>query len=227
MMPGPLVRSARWVWRSRSAGAWLARMALLPVAGVFSVATALRNRLYDSGRRASEPLPVPSLGIGNLAVGGTGKTPLTRGGTGIVALLEPAAMVRAGGRGETPGSLYGREVLLVAGVAEPQLLAEQLRGLGAYVRPLDLGDHHAYRAGEGEALAGQVPPGGVVVTTAKDAVKLAPLWPASAAPLLVATLQVAIESGAQALEQVLDRVATAARQQRTRGAAAASPARTS
>ncbi|MBQ6300554.1 MAG: tetraacyldisaccharide 4'-kinase [Bacteroidales bacterium] len=36
----------------------------------------IRNALYDSGRRKSVTHPVPVISVGNLAVGGTGKTPM-------------------------------------------------------------------------------------------------------------------------------------------------------
>jgi tetraacyldisaccharide-1-P 4'-kinase len=63
----------------------------------------------------------------------------------------------------------------------------------------------------------------VAVTTAKDAVKLVPLWPAGDAALLVAALRVEIETGAEALAALLDRVATATRSPTKPGAAVASP----
>lgn len=37
----------------------------------------MRHRAYDTGRKASESSPVPSICIGNVTVGGTGKTPHT------------------------------------------------------------------------------------------------------------------------------------------------------
>ena len=40
------------------------------------LALRIRNALYDSGRRKSVTHPVPVISVGNLAVGGTGKTPM-------------------------------------------------------------------------------------------------------------------------------------------------------
>ena len=52
------------------------RILLLPFAALYNLITWLRNRLYDQGLRPSIKFEVPVIGIGNLAVGGTGKTPL-------------------------------------------------------------------------------------------------------------------------------------------------------
>src|SRR4029077_20135803 len=50
----------------------------------YRAAVTLRNSLYDAGRLPSHRLPCAVISIGNLTVGGTGKTPLT---SHVAALL--------------------------------------------------------------------------------------------------------------------------------------------
>lgn len=58
-------------------GGSLLRLPLLPLAWIYSVVIACRRFLYSSGLLRTQQLPVPVLIIGNITVGGTGKTPLT------------------------------------------------------------------------------------------------------------------------------------------------------
>ena len=50
---------------------------LLPLSLIFRALVALRRRLYRNGVLSSVRLPVPVVVIGNLTIGGSGKTPLT------------------------------------------------------------------------------------------------------------------------------------------------------
>jgi tetraacyldisaccharide 4'-kinase len=79
----------------------LLAVALRPLSLVFGVAVALRRALYRAGVRRSVALPVPVVIVGNITVGGSGKTPL------VAALVEALAR-----RGFHPGVVsrgYGRD----------------------------------------------------------------------------------------------------------------------
>ncbi|MDR2682772.1 MAG: tetraacyldisaccharide 4'-kinase [Dysgonamonadaceae bacterium] len=53
------------------------RLLCLPLSRLYGLAVELRNKLFDRRILPSETFPVPVISIGNLAVGGTGKTPHT------------------------------------------------------------------------------------------------------------------------------------------------------
>ena len=51
-------------------------MLLMPISWLYGIVVALRRALYLAGILRSERLPVPVIVVGNVSVGGTGKTPL-------------------------------------------------------------------------------------------------------------------------------------------------------
>ncbi len=73
--------------RAWSRRGWLACL-LFPVSLLFRALTALRRSFYAAGLLKSTSLPVPVIVVGNLFIGGTGKTPL------VIWLVE--ALRRAG-----------------------------------------------------------------------------------------------------------------------------------
>lgn len=49
---------------------------LYPLAGLYGMATAFRNKMFDAGLKKETSFEVPTVVVGNLAMGGTGKTPM-------------------------------------------------------------------------------------------------------------------------------------------------------
>lgn len=99
-------------WQRRGLLAWL----LLPVSLMYRLLTALRRLLYANGLLASSCLPVPVVVVGNLFVGGTGKTPL------VIWLVE---QLRA--RGLQPGVIsrgYGASVAQATAVGPDSAAAD-------------------------------------------------------------------------------------------------------
>jgi tetraacyldisaccharide 4'-kinase len=126
-----LERTLHRMWRSRGPAAWL----LLPLALVYSLLRALHVRAYRIGLLRACRVGVPVVVVGNLYVGGTGKTPL---------VLELARALLA--RGHRPGVVTrgygagGNDVRIVESNAraaevgdEPLLLAQALHGHGVPV----------------------------------------------------------------------------------------------
>ena len=103
-------------WEARGA----LSTALLPAAAAFEAIAAARRLLFARGWRESARLPVPVVVVGNLVVGGAGKTPTT---IAVVDLLERS--------GYTPGIVsrgYGRDgsgVALVARDASAQEVGDE------------------------------------------------------------------------------------------------------
>lgn len=69
-------RLVRWLWTSDRFGARTVRAALLPASGLWQAGMALRGLMYRRRLLATHELPLPSVAVGNLSVGGSGKTPL-------------------------------------------------------------------------------------------------------------------------------------------------------
>jgi tetraacyldisaccharide 4'-kinase len=68
-----------------------------------------------------------------------------------------------------------KPVVLVSGIARPEPLEQYVGSQFTLSRHLRFADHHRYTAADLERIRTAVPAGGVVLTTEKDFVKLAPL----------------------------------------------------
>jgi tetraacyldisaccharide 4'-kinase len=327
---------AHRLWTSTGAAARLARSALRPLGAVYGGAVAARSALYDRGFLAAHELALPAVAVGNLTVGGTGKTPVAawlvrelaarRAAPAVVlrdygadealvhAALNPTALVVTGAdrvdavrrarslgadvavlddafqhrraqreadlvllsadawrasrallpagpwreplsalrradlvlvtrkvvtpdvandvweavggqAGEVPravarlapteliaasaserrplSSLRGADVVAVAGIADPDAFRGQLEALGASVRFHAFGDHHAYTRSDAARLARAADGAHVLVCTLKDAVKLAPLWPANGPGLWYLSQGVILERGRAEMERLV------------------------
>lgn len=76
------------------------RFLLFPFAVLYDGITALRNMLYDRNYKPSTRFDIPVISVGNLAVGGTGKTPMVEY---LIRLLKPEYKIATLSRG------YGRK----------------------------------------------------------------------------------------------------------------------
>lgn len=132
-------RLIRWLWTSRRLDARVARVALLPGAAAWSAAMAARRLAFRRGWLEVRDLPLPSVAVGNLTVGGSGKTPIA----GWIARhyvsrgLVPGILLRGYGRDEA--LVHQAEVPGAVVVANPDRVAgaEEARARGAEVLVLD------------------------------------------------------------------------------------------
>jgi tetraacyldisaccharide 4'-kinase len=70
-------RAVARVWFGDQFGERLARLSLLPLELVYGAVITARNALYDRGLLEVHDTALPSVSVGNLTVGGTGKTPVS------------------------------------------------------------------------------------------------------------------------------------------------------
>lgn len=108
----------------------------------YAAAVGLRNHLYDRGILAAERLPVPVISVGNLTVGGTGKTPTVI----LLANLlrdrgrRPAVLSRGyGGKAPGPVNVVSDGQRLLLGWPEtgdePVLIARSVPGVPVLAGP--------------------------------------------------------------------------------------------
>jgi tetraacyldisaccharide 4'-kinase len=105
-----MLRLTDWLWQGQSAGARLARAGLSPASLAFTTAAVARASAYRAGWLRHRPLPRPTISVGNLTVGGTGKTPIASWIARFFAArgARPAVLLR--GYGGDEGQVHCRAV---------------------------------------------------------------------------------------------------------------------
>ncbi len=113
------------IWFGEGLGAWIGRASLAPASALYAAVVGVRGALYDRGVLAVGQPVIPAVSVGNLTVGGTGKTPVS---AWVVEALRE--------RGRRPGVLlrdYGEgDEVAVHRVLNPQstVIAETDRLVG-------------------------------------------------------------------------------------------------
>ena len=92
------------------------RNLLIPVSWIYGAATGVRNFMFDRGIIKSQEFPIPIICVGNLTVGGTGKTPHVEYILGIIGNKTETAVVSRGYRRKTKGMI----------IATPQSSADEI-----------------------------------------------------------------------------------------------------
>lgn len=120
------------LWYGEGHRARLARAALAPMEWGYGCGVAVRNAMYDHAIIRSHPPTIPVLSLGNLSVGGTGKTPVAAWAASKLAArgARPAVVLRG----------YGDDEPLVHAALNPGMIVvadpDRVRGV-----------EHAHRSG--------------------------------------------------------------------------------
>jgi tetraacyldisaccharide 4'-kinase len=132
------------LWTSSGPLARAGRATLLPLAGAYELASGLRRHAYKAGWLTAAPLPLPALAVGNLAVGGAGKTPVAAwvaswyGARGIKA----GVLLRGYGGDEAAVHRESAPTAIVVEDADRRRGAARAAADGAQVLVLDDGFQH-------------------------------------------------------------------------------------
>jgi tetraacyldisaccharide 4'-kinase len=97
------VREIERIWTGDSLAEHAARPVMLPFEAIFRGVVAARGAMYDRGILAVEKASIPAISVGNLTVGGTGKTPVAAwiASRLSVAGKDPAIVLRGYGGDES------------------------------------------------------------------------------------------------------------------------------
>jgi tetraacyldisaccharide 4'-kinase len=142
-----LHRVAHWLWHNRRLPARLSRGALLPIAGLYRGVMVVRAAMYRAHWLPTHRLPLPAVAVGNLAVGGAGKTPIAAWIAGYFQErgVKPGILLRGYGGDEplvharlAPGAIVVADADRVAGAARAVQAGAQVLVLDDAYQRLDV-----------------------------------------------------------------------------------------
>lgn len=175
---------------------------LVPFEGAYRTATAARSWAYDRHLLRAAAAPIPTLAVGNLTVGGTGKTPITAWFAARLASLghRPAVVMRG----------YGEDEVSVHRLLNP--------GVPVYVAPRRLaGVRDAQRDGAEVAILDDafqhraiLPHAKVVLLAAEDGLdtpRLLPRGPWRESPAALARATIVVTTRKAATRSAADELA--------------------
>ncbi|MEO7711799.1 MAG: tetraacyldisaccharide 4'-kinase [Gemmatimonadaceae bacterium] len=132
------------LWYGEGLGPRLARATLAPAEWSYASAVAIRNAMYDRALIRSHAPTIPVLSLGNLSVGGTGKTPVAAWAAANLSArgAHPAVVMR--GYGDDEPLVHARLNPGLIVVADPDRVrgVEQAHRSGADCAILDDGFQH-------------------------------------------------------------------------------------
>ena len=138
---GSAHRLIRWLWTSHRIDARLVRSGLLPIAGAYGMLARARAMAYARRWAEVRLLPLPSVSVGNLTVGGSGKTPVSSwiAGHYVRRGLTPGILLR-GYRSGDEAQVHQGAVPEARVITDPDRVAGAQRALAAGAQVLVLDD---------------------------------------------------------------------------------------
>lgn len=136
---GDTHRLLRWLWTSRRPEARLARLALLPASAIYRGAMAARAAGYQRGWLTVRDLPVPCISVGNLTLGGSGKSAIAAWAAKhyVERGIKPALIIPGGSAADVMVQQDAVPAALVLSDTDPVVAVEHAVGQGAQVVVLD------------------------------------------------------------------------------------------